>query len=282
MKTVRIPDRIFSAIQDDIADLRTFRAMPTNELPMIDPFLFLNHHGYQIYSQNNRGLPFGPHPHRGFETVTFILNGDIAHQDSSGHASIIGAGGVQWMTTGRGLIHSETSSNDFKQHGGPLEILQLWVNLPAKLKMTTPKYKGLQRDEIPEIKIDPLVTVNLISGSLVGHRGPFENLTDVTTMTINFRVLGVLELEIAPDRNIFFYVVSGSVMVNGRSVSKRETLTFKNEGLWLQIEATSDSVILLCHATPLGEPVVSYGPFVMNSKEEINHAIMDYKNGKFN
>ena len=133
---------IHNAVRDDIADLVTRRAMPTASINNIDPFLFLNHHGPQKYSSPNHGLPFGPHPHRGFETVTFILEGDIAHSDTGGHESIIEAGGVQWMTAGSGLVHMETSSEAFKKRGGGMECLQLWVNLPASLKMTKPRYTG--------------------------------------------------------------------------------------------------------------------------------------------
>src|SRR5450759_363315 len=137
MKTIKANHK---AEYEPIADLVTYRAMPTNHVAMnqLDPFIFLNHHGWQEYSPNNNGLPFGPHPHRGFETVTFILEGDLTHKDSSGATSVIKAGGVQWMTAGSGLVHAEISSDEFKKKGGPLEILQLWVNLPAKHKMTQP------------------------------------------------------------------------------------------------------------------------------------------------
>src|ERR687890_211108 len=124
--------RLHRAVSDDIADLRTQRPLPNDQIDQIDPFLFLNHHGPQVYGPNNHGLPFGPHPHRGFETVTFILEGELAHLDSGGHESVIRAGGVQWMTAGRGLIHAELSPEGFRRTGGPLDILQLWVNLPAR------------------------------------------------------------------------------------------------------------------------------------------------------
>jgi redox-sensitive bicupin YhaK (pirin superfamily) len=120
---------------------------------LLDPFIFLNHHGRQKYLPNNHGLPFGPHPHRGFETVTFILEGDLMHKDSSGASSIITEGGVQWMTAGKGLIHAEISSDVFKAKGGPLELLQLWINLPAKFKMTEPKYTGTAKRRNTSIKI---------------------------------------------------------------------------------------------------------------------------------
>ncbi|MBC7712335.1 MAG: pirin family protein, partial [Rhizobacter sp.] len=183
--TTKTIKKIYPAYQDDIADLHTVRPVPSPELQMLDPFLFLNHHGPQTYKANNRGLPFGPHPHRGFQTVTFILEGDIAHKDSGGHESIIGPGGVQWMSAGRGLIHEEISSEEFKKSGGPLEILQLWVNFPAKLKMSEPYNKGLQGNEIPVVmKEDEKVRVQVIAGSFDGVVGPFKPSTDLSVMTI--------------------------------------------------------------------------------------------------
>src|ERR1700755_2586884 len=133
------------AYRDDIGDLMTRRPIPAPGLDHLGAFLFLNHHGPQTYAPGNDGLPFGPHPHRGFETVTFILDGKLAHRDSAGHESIINAGGVQWMTAGSGLVHSEVSPESFREAGGPLELLQLWVNLPARLKMTAPRYIGRQQ-----------------------------------------------------------------------------------------------------------------------------------------
>src|SRR5439155_27053283 len=136
------------AEHEPIADLVTYRAMPTRMMPMneLDPFIFLNHHGWQQYPPNNAGLPFGPHPHKGFETVTFIIEGDLVHKDSTGYTSNIKKGGIQWMMAGSGIIHAELSSEEFKQNGGPVEILQLWLNLPSRLKNTAPHYIGLQKE----------------------------------------------------------------------------------------------------------------------------------------
>nr|MDQ3283801.1 pirin family protein [Acidobacteriota bacterium] len=142
------------SLSDDIGDLRTQRPLPNGRVEQIDPFLFLNHHGPEVYPPRNQGLPFGPHPHRGFETVTFIVEGSLAHRDTGGHESVIHDGGVQWMTAGRGLVHSELSPKEFLERGGPLEILQLWVNLPSRLKMTEPRYIGLQKDAIPSFTTD--------------------------------------------------------------------------------------------------------------------------------
>ena len=184
-KTIK---RAHPAMRDDIADLTTRRPVPGRDVEQIDPFLFLNHHGPQVYAPRNRGLPFGPHPHRGFETVTFILTGELAHRDSAGHESIIKEGGIQWMTAGSGLVHAEISPQEFMRKGGPLEILQLWVNLPPRLKMTQPRYIGLQRDEIPAIPTpDGKGVVNLISGEYLGRKGAMQPLLDIFMSTVELK-----------------------------------------------------------------------------------------------
>lgn len=256
--------------------------MPTRELDMVDPFLFLNHHGPQVYPTNNRGLPFGPHPHRGMETVTFILDGDIAHKDSGGNKSVIESGGVQWMTAGSGLIHAEVSSEKFKQEGGDLEILQLWVNLPAKLKMTKPSYQGLQKGDIPQESFDEgKVTAQIVSGSLNGNRGAFDTLTEIHLSTLFFKPEGVFTTKIPKNHNILCYVIKGEIKINGEMVHALHLVEFNNDHEDLRIESLSDSIVLFGHAEPFNEPVVARGPFVMNSMEEINQAYDDYQQGKF-
>ena len=283
---------IHPAVRDDIADLTTYRALPTQHVEMVDPFLFLNHHGPQVYAPHNRGLPFGPHPHRGFETVTFILDGDIAHRDSGGHESIIESGGMQWMTAGRGLVHSETSSAAFKASGGPLEVLQLWVNLPAALKMTAPRYVGLQADQIPLIEAEcGGVKVSLIAGEWNAHRGPVDTLVDIAIMTIALDAGAQLALPVGSERNVFFYVVRGSVQVNGVPVTRRHLVEFSAAAKpgagaaasidSIQVETGEPALILFGHAAPFREPVVSHGPFVMNTRAEIAEAIADYQAGQF-
>ena len=274
--------KIHKAEYRPISDLITYSPMPTRNLQMIDPFLFLNHHGPQKYAPNNGGLPFGPHPHRGMETVTFILEGDIAHKDSNGHKSIIQSGGVQWMTAGSGLIHSEVSSDEFKKHGGNLEILQLWLNLPAKLKMTKPQYKGFQEDEIPKISLDEgKITAQVISGNFNETKGAFQNLTSVNLTTLFFNETGKLDLTVPKKNNIFFYVIKGELMVNKKLVKALNLVEFENNAENLTIEAQTDSILLFGHAAPLNEPVVARGPFVMNSMDEIHQAYKDYEAGKF-
>jgi redox-sensitive bicupin YhaK (pirin superfamily) len=272
----------YEAISDDIGDLRTQRPLPNEEVDQIDPFLFLNHHGPQVYPPGNRGLPFGPHPHRGFETITFILEGSLMHRDSGGHESIIRRGGVQWMTAGRGIEHAELSPKEFMQHGGPLEILQLWVNLPARLKMTEPRYVGLQSEEIPSFQTDDdRVTVNLISGEWDGHSGPIDSPTGIQMMSLAMKKGGRLSVAMARDRNIFLYVVRGEIRAGGQDVAALHLADLNNDGDRLELEALSDSFVLLGHALPFSEPVVAHGPFVMNTREEIVEAIRDYQAGRF-
>ena len=276
--TARTLKALHPAVSDDIGDLRTQRPMPNDELEQLDPFLFLNHPGPQVYPPGNRGLPFGPHPHRGFETVTFIVEGSLAHRDSGGHDSVITAGGVQWMTAGRGLEHAELSPDEFLRNGGPLEILQLWVNLPSRLKMTDPAYTGLQKDEIPSFPADDgRVTVHLISGSFDGHNGPFQSLTGVEMMTIEMKEGGRIVLPVERGHTVFLYVVRGALTLGGAM----NLIELHDDGDEVALEAAADTLLLFGHAKPFREPVVAHGPFVMNTREEIVQAIRDYQAGLF-
>ncbi|MFD2202342.1 pirin family protein [Shivajiella indica] len=279
MRTIKA---IHKANYHPIADLITYNPLPSPKLRQIDPFIFLNHHGYQKYKPNNHGLPFGPHPHRGMETVTFILEGDIMHKDSGGHESVIEAGGIQWMTAGSGLIHAEVSSDKFKKEGGDLEILQLWVNLPAKYKMTKPRYIGLQKDEISSFSLDEgKVNVQLIAGEWGGNKGSFETLSPIFLSTIYLDKGSKIQKEIPAKENIFFYVVRGSVKILGEEIPFRNLIEFNHDGDTLSFEATEDAVIILGHALPFNEPMVAQGPFVMNTQAEIMEAYRDYQLGKF-
>ena len=203
---------IYRAGYTDYDGLDTYRVMPTRNVPIDaqDPFLFLNHHGPQRFKAQNAGLPFGPHPHKGFETVTFIIEGDLVHKDSTGYTSNIKAGGIQWMTAGSGIIHSELSSEEFKQNGGGVEILQLWVNLPSKLKNAAPHYIGLQKEDVPEVPVaDGKGKVHLVSGSWNGIKAPIQSLADVHLSTIELQKGAHLDLLVSADRTVLFYIIKG-------------------------------------------------------------------------
>src|SRR5262245_23227365 len=264
--TAKTVKRAHPAMRDDIADLTTRRPVPGQEIEQVDPFLFLNHHGPQVYAPRNRGLPFSPHPHRGFETVTFILTGELAHRDSAGHESVIKEGGIQWMTAGSGLVHAEISPEEFKRVGGPLEILQLWVNLPPALKMVPPRYVGLQRPEIPQIATpDGKGRVNLVSGTWNGIEGAMRPLYDVFLCWVEIAAGGRVSFPNVAGRNVFLYVVRGSIDVAGADGPHYHLLEMSDDGDTVDIEAKTDAVLLVGHAEPIGAPVVSYGPFVMNT-----------------
>lgn len=268
--------------RDDIADLVTRRPVPGPRVQQVDPFLFLNHHGPQVYPRNNRGLPFGPHPHRGFETVTFILEGELMHRDSAGYESVIRAGGVQWMTAGSGLVHAELSPEDFKRDGGPLEILQLWVNLPARLKFTPPRYQGLQADAIPQIELaGGLARMAVIAGEWGGVTGPVDSITGNFMSTIEAQPNARIDVGGLSTRNVFLYVVSGQARVNGRDVAQHTLVELDLAGDRLEIEAQTATRLLFGHGAPINEPVIAHGPFVMNTVDEIRQAIVDYQSGKF-
>jgi redox-sensitive bicupin YhaK (pirin superfamily) len=274
--------RLHPSLRDDIGDLLTQRPLPGPHLQQIDPYLFLNHHGPQVYAPGNRGLPFGPHPHRGFETVTFIVDGSLMHKDSAGHESVIGAGGVQWMTAGSGIVHAELSPAQFLRDGGPLEILQLWINLPSRLKMSPPAYIGLQASDIPVVALDVgKVKLHLIAGQWDGKAGPVASLTGHFMSTIAFQPGGRLHIGGLLARSVFLYVVRGTVQVGPDRASAFHLVELSGEGDGVTLQAESDALLLFGHAEPIGEPVVSHGPFVMNTTEEIHTAIRDYQAGRF-
>jgi redox-sensitive bicupin YhaK (pirin superfamily) len=259
--------------------LKTFRALPVHGIPQIDPFIFLNHHGPDEFTANNQGLPFGPHPHRGFETLTFILDGDVLHADSTGGRSVINSGGIQWMTAGSGIVHKEVSSDTFKQKGGKLEILQLWMNLPAKHKMITPDYKGMQENEIPVIQ-ESGMRIQAISGQWGVVNGGIQSTTNHKIGLVHLKAGVKHSLSWGENRSVFLYTIRGRVKVNGVEVDTLQYPVFNEGPGKADIETLQDAVLLYAEGTPLKEPMVAHGPFVMNTEAEINQAIRDYQTGK--
>lgn len=273
--------QLHEAIYDPIADLITWRAMPTGSVRHLDPFLFLNHHGPQKYGPNNNGLPFGPHPHRGFETLTFVLQGDITHKDSVTGESVITAGGIQWMTAGKGLVHAEVSSDEFKQKGGMEEVIQIWMNLPAKYKMVEPNYTGLQKSAIPDVEFDGGKGVlHLVSGQYGSQEGPIDALTSLFTSTVDLQNGGTFQDSLPAGSQVLLYVINGEVEVNGKAAKEHQLVELDLEGSELTVTANQDSQLLYCHGIPFNEPIVAHGPFVMNTQEEIRQAMADYHAGK--
>lgn len=275
--SLREVQSVYPARRDDIGDLITRRPVPGQGLEQVDPFLFLNHHGPQTYPPNNSGLPFGPHPHRGFETVTFILEGNLMHRDTGGGESVVEAGGVQWMTAGRGLVHAELSPESFRREGGPLEILQLWVNLPSRLKMTEPNYVGVAAADIPEQELAEGATMRPISGR---EGAPVASLTGVMLATVELQPGASVSLPAPAGCSVLFYTVRGHCRIGDSDVPEYH-LAKLAEGNGVQVTSETGCLILFGHADPIGEPVFAHGPFVMNTREEIMQAVQDYRRGAF-
>jgi redox-sensitive bicupin YhaK (pirin superfamily) len=206
--------------------------------------------------------------------------GEMSHLVSGGLESVIGPGWVQWMTACSGLVHAELSPDSFKRSGGPLEILQLWINLPSRLKMTTPNYLGLQGAEIPKVQLGG-ATVEVISGQVAGVAGPFPSLIGIEMGVVRLALGATVDLPAARGRAVLLYVVSGGIVVGGQQAPKWNLVELNDDGDTVAFDAPEGAVVLLGHAQPIGEPVFAHGPFVMNTREEIIQAIDDYNAGKF-
>ena len=284
MTTARTIQQLHPALETPMADLVTFRALPTGSLPSLNPFLFLNHHGPQVYPPDNGGLPFGPHPHKGFETLTFVFDGQVAHSDSTGETFVTGPGGVQWMTAGRGIEHAEVSPDGFLESGGPLEIIQVWMNLPASLKRTEPWYRGFESEELLHVS-EPggSWTWHVVAGEVHGQCGPVQSLTGLFMSWLTLKPSAHFVTAIPEDRGVMLYVVRGEVEVNGVPAKARTMVELAHgEGTEVAISAwDDDALVLLCHGDVIDEPVVAYGPFVMNTEEEIREAYREYQAGAF-
>jgi redox-sensitive bicupin YhaK (pirin superfamily) len=273
---------ISRGVSRPIHGLSTVSPLPSSEIEQVDPFIFLNHHGPQVFQANNTGLPFGPHPHRGIETVTFVIDGELLHQDTTGYTSNIKTGGIQWMLAGSGLIHAELSTESFKKNGGNLEILQLWLNLPKRLKMHAPQYIGKQNEEIPQYKLTEKSFVQVVSGKYNGVEGSINSVQNVFMSVVHLAKKDTFEIDVPLKDSIFCYVVRGSIVVDEHPVSAFNLVVFdETEGEQVSIQATDNALILFGYAKPHKEPMVAYGPFVMNTEEEIEQAYKDYQSGKF-
>ena len=251
-----------------------------------NPFLMLDYAAPYEFSPNEARSPrgVGQHPHKGFETVTIAYHGEVAHRDSSGGGGIIYEGDVQWMTAGSGIIHEEFHSENFSKQGGLFEMVQLWVNLPAKDKNTPPRYQHLAKAGIPVVEFpDEAGRLRLIAGEYKGVKGAADTFTEMNVWDIVLNAGKKAVLEIPEAHNLSMVVLRGNVTLNGKEQTGAGQLVgFEKSGGNVHIEAGSEEVkILLLSGVPIDEPVVGYGPFVMNTAEEIRQAISDFKSDKF-
>ncbi|MQU07782.1 pirin family protein [Pseudomonas helleri] len=249
----------------------------------ISPFLLLDYAGPAEFTPTTERRGVGQHPHRGFETVTIVYKGEVEHRDSTGNGGIIGPGDVQWMTAASGILHEEFHSEAFARSGGALEMVQLWVNLPAKDKMAKPGYQGILDREIPQLALkDNAGTLRLIAGEFDGTRGPARTFTDIDVWDIRLNAGKSATFDLPAGRNSALVVLHGTVEVNGaQAVGEGQLALFEREGTQIKLHASHDVVLLILSGEPIDEPIVGHGPFVMNSEAEIHQAFRDFQSGKF-
>lgn len=248
----------------------------------MSPFLMLDYAGPADFPPTTDRKGVGSHPHRGFETVTIVYEGEVAHKDSTGQGGTIGPGDVQWMTAGSGILHEEFHSEDFAQSGGTLEMVQLWVNLPAKLKMTKPAYQAILNKQIPTIELkNDAGQARIIAGEFDGHEGPAHTFTPMNVIDLKLKK-GSTSIPVSEGWNTSLVVLKGAVEAGEGAVAKdAQMLIFSNQGQDIEVNVLEDSIALLLNGEPIDEPIVGYGPFVMNTKEEIAQAMQDFNSGSF-
>lgn len=248
----------------------------------ISPFLMLDFNPEFDFGPSEKVKGVDVHPHKGFETVTIAYKGSVAHHDSSGNSGIINPGDVQWMTAGAGILHKEYHEQEFSKKGGPFEMVQLWVNLPKKDKGVEPHYQAITADQMGKITLpNNAGTVEVIAGSFNETSGPASTYTPVNLSNIKLNDGGEATASTPAGHNTALLVINGKVIVNGEAVNEHSFVLFKNEGEEIHIKSEGESVVLLLSGEPINEPIVSYGPFVMNTEAEIRDAILDFQAGKF-
>ena len=252
-----------------------------DEADLFDPFLLLDYAGPLRFAPAEAPRGVGEHPHRGFETVTIVYQGELEHRDSSGSRGKIGPGDVQWMTAAAGVVHEEFHSSEFTERGGMFEVAQLWVNLPAKEKMTRPRYQGILAREIPQVQLpDAAGTARVIAGELFGSNGPARTFTPVIVCDLRLVAGHAAELPLPDGYTTLVVVQHGAAKLNGGQTARAVALAiFDRAGDGIRVECAEDATALLLCGEPIGEPVVGQGPFVMNSREEIRQSMIDFQCG---
>lgn len=282
MKT-RTVSHLLYAHPMDMGGLPIRQPLPTKNVEQVDPFLLLHHASVKAPAHldpDDAGV--GPHPHRGFSPVTFIFQGGVHHRDSRGNDSVVYAGGAQWMNAGMGIIHSERPPHDIHEIGGRQEIIQLWINTPAKNKMDQPFYFPVQANEVPSITSDDgLVTVNVFAGSILGVAGKIPAQSPVNAATLVAKQGGKISIGIPSTHNALLYLLDGRISLDGYGLTDGlNAVVFRQDGEGISFEAKEDTRMLLVTGEPLNEKMVSYGPFVMNTQTQIMEAMRDYQMGK--
>jgi redox-sensitive bicupin YhaK (pirin superfamily) len=284
MKTYKTIQHKVTSPLVNMGPIRLRQPLPKQGIENVDPFLLLHHYGPYAISEFNNPFDLGPHPHRGFEPITLLFKGEQFHRDSLGNEMVVKAGGVQWTTAGRGIIHAEAPTKEFVKKGGDLEGIQLWLNLPAKYKMMTPNYQHLEDEKIPKLfSDDKKVQLNIIAGNQVDETGLIKTQTAVNVFTANADKNGKMEIEIPENHQSLIYLLEGEVIVNGTEILNKgddQMITFNQDGNTIHFEAKENSTLLILSGAPINEKVTQYGPYVMNTQTEILEAMRDFQQGK--
>jgi hypothetical protein len=248
----------------------------------VSPFLLFDYAGPLNFPPAEKRRGVGEHPHRGFETVTIVYSGEVEHRDSGGGGGRIGPGDVQWMTAGSGVVHEEMHSWDYTKRGGAFEAIQLWVNLPARLKMTKPKYQTILAGDIAEAALpDNAGKVRVIAGAFAGAKGPAETFTPMNLWDVQLAAGHGAWFPVPKGHNVSVFVLDGAVKINGkRLLNAAELAVLERKGEGFQLDCEGPAHVVVLSGEPIDEPVFGYGPFVMNTEEEIRQAIKDYQSGK--
>lgn len=251
----------------------------------ISPFLLMDYAGPAYFEPTTSSRGVGEHPHRGFETVTIVYSGQVEHRDSAGGGGLIGPGDVQWMTAASGLVHEEKHGKDFANTGGTFEMIQLWVNLPASQKMSPPRYQGIMSEQMARVELPQNSgSVRIIAGELGGSKGPAKTFTAINLWDIDLKANSENEFQVPAKHTAALFVLNGEIQVLGSE--DKGSLTEAQLGLLspsensFRLKALKDSKILFLGGEPIKEPVIGYGPFVMNTQQEIHQAMLDYEAGK--
>lgn len=249
----------------------------------MSPFLMLDFAGPMQFPTTTERKGVGSHPHRGFETVTFVYEGEVEHKDSTGQGGVIGPGEVQWMTAGAGILHEEFHSAAFAREGGVMQMIQLWVNLPAKDKMTSPGYQPILRQQIPELTlVDGAGTARVIAGSFGGQTGPARTFTPMQVVDLKLKKGAALTIPVPAGWSAGLVVLNGAVQAqDGAVATDAQMLMYEHAGQDIAVQVREDTVALLLCGEPIEEPIFGHGPFVMNTKAEITQAIEDFNSGRF-
>jgi len=249
----------------------------------VSPFLMLDYAGPADFPAASTPRGVGMHPHRGFETVTLLYQGEVEHHDTAGHGGLIGPGDVQWMTAAKGLLHEEMHSPAFTRRGGTFEAIQLWVNLPAKYKMIEPHYQSITSDRIPVVKLDDEGSVvRVIAGYYQGLKGPANTYTPINLWELRLLAGQTVELDFPENYTTLLFALKGSVEINNSAtINDAELAFFERLGKTITLTALKEATLLIMNGEPIDEPIAGYGPFVMNTQEEIRQAVEDFDAGRF-